>query len=85
LFRSEQYALVDNACREYLFVSEFFMVRGQPALDLFNQIMGKTSGLLKVNFFPCHLNPINRNDFRKIWKPSWEIVTTPSLCFFVSI
>jgi hypothetical protein len=49
LFRSEQYALVDNACREYLFVSEFFMVRGQPALDLFNQIMGKTSGLLKKN------------------------------------
>ncbi|XP_044268425.1 vacuolar protein sorting-associated protein 52 homolog [Tribolium madens] len=49
LFRSEQYALVDNACREYLFVSEFFMVRGQPALDLFNQIMGKTTGLLKKN------------------------------------
>lgn len=48
LFRSEQYALVDNACREYLFVSEFFMVRGQQALDLFNQIMGKTTGLLKV-------------------------------------
>ncbi|RZC37768.1 vacuolar protein sorting-associated protein 52 -like [Asbolus verrucosus] len=49
LFRSEQYALVDNACREYLFVSEFFIVRGQQALDLFNQIMGKTTGLLKKN------------------------------------
>ncbi|XP_055839117.1 vacuolar protein sorting-associated protein 52 homolog [Episyrphus balteatus] len=42
LFRSEQYALVDNACREYLFVIEFFMVRGIQAQDLFNQIMGKT-------------------------------------------
>ncbi|XP_055918971.1 vacuolar protein sorting-associated protein 52 homolog [Eupeodes corollae] len=42
LFRSEQYALVDNACREYLFVIEFFMVRGTQAQDLFNQIMGKT-------------------------------------------
>lgn len=42
LFRSEQYALVDNACREYLFVIEFFMVRGVQAQDLFNQIMGKT-------------------------------------------
>ncbi|GJQ70594.1 hypothetical protein Trydic_g22990 [Trypoxylus dichotomus] len=49
LFRSEQYALVDNACREYLFVSEFFMVRGQPALNLFNQIMGKTLQLLTKN------------------------------------
>ncbi|KAI4465461.1 suppressor of actin mutations 2/vacuolar protein sorting 52 [Holotrichia oblita] len=49
LFRSEQYALVDNACREYLFLSEFFMVRGQPALNLFNQIMGKTLQLLTKN------------------------------------
>ncbi|KAB0798131.1 hypothetical protein PPYR_09124 [Photinus pyralis] len=49
LFRSEQYAMVDNACREYLFVSEFFMVRGPQALDLFNYIMGKTIGLLTKN------------------------------------
>ncbi|EDW36829.1 GL25904 [Drosophila persimilis] len=46
LFRSEQYALVDNACREYLFVTEFFMVRGSQAQDLFNQIMGKTLTLM---------------------------------------
>lgn len=49
LFRSEQYALVDNACREYLFVSDFFMVRGQQALHLFNQILGKTMTLLTVS------------------------------------
>lgn len=49
LFRSEQYALVDNACREYLFGTEFFMVRGAQAQDLFNQVMGKTLNLLIVS------------------------------------
>lgn len=49
LFRSEQYALVDNACREYLFITEFFMVRGSQAQELFNQIMGKTLTLLTKN------------------------------------
>lgn len=49
LFRSEQYALVDNACREYLFVTEFFMVRAAQAQDLFNQIMGKTLTLMIVS------------------------------------
>lgn len=51
LFRSEQYALVDNACREYLFGTEFFMVRGIQAQDLFNQIMGKTLTLLIVRIY----------------------------------
>lgn len=49
LFRSEQYALVDNACREYLFLMEFFMVQGSQAQELFNQIMGKTMTLLTVS------------------------------------
>lgn len=38
LFRSEQYALVDNSCREYLFLMEFFKVRNAQALDIFNQV-----------------------------------------------
>ncbi|XP_043239477.1 vacuolar protein sorting-associated protein 52 homolog isoform X3 [Amphibalanus amphitrite] len=42
LFRSIQYALVDNACREYLFLTEFFMVHGNAAQDLFASVMGKT-------------------------------------------
>ncbi|XP_028453243.1 vacuolar protein sorting-associated protein 52 homolog isoform X2 [Perca flavescens] len=42
LFRSQHYALLDNGCREYLFLSDFFMVTGNSALDLFNSIMGKT-------------------------------------------
>ncbi|KAM3596485.1 uncharacterized protein V6R79_015392 [Siganus canaliculatus] len=42
LFRSQHYALLDNGCREFLFLSDFFMVAGNSALDLFNNIMGKT-------------------------------------------
>lgn len=49
LFRSEQYALVDNACREYLFITEFYLVRGNQAQDLFNQIIGKTMALMVKN------------------------------------
>lgn len=49
LFRAEQYALVDNACREYLFITEFYLVRGNQAQDLFNQIMGKTMSLTVKN------------------------------------
>ncbi|KAG2469315.1 VPS52 protein, partial [Polypterus senegalus] len=42
LFRSQHYALLDNSCREYLFLCDFFMVTGNSAQDLFNSIMGKT-------------------------------------------
>lgn len=49
LFRSEQYALVDNACREYLFIIEFYLVRGNQSQELFNQIMGKTMSLMVKN------------------------------------
>ncbi|XP_015114891.1 vacuolar protein sorting-associated protein 52 homolog [Diachasma alloeum] len=49
LFRSEQYALVDNACREYLFLTEFFKVRGVQAMDIFNQVMGSTLTLMQKN------------------------------------
>lgn len=49
LFRSAQYAVVDNACREYLFIMEFFTFREDPALELFDQIMGKTLNLMVKN------------------------------------
>nr|XP_020670791.1 vacuolar protein sorting-associated protein 52 homolog [Pogona vitticeps] len=42
LFRSQHYALLDNSCREYLFLCDFFLVTGTPAMDLFNAVMGKT-------------------------------------------
>ena len=61
LFRSEQYALVDNGCREYLFLTEFFMVQGTQAQDLFNQILGKTLNLLVVSTNIYHIT-IARNE-----------------------
>ncbi|PIO30285.1 hypothetical protein AB205_0074650 [Aquarana catesbeiana] len=36
------YALLDNSCREYLFLSEFFLSNGLAAQELFNTVMGKT-------------------------------------------
>uniref|UniRef100_A0A8C6WHJ0 Vacuolar protein sorting-associated protein 52 homolog n=1 Tax=Neogobius melanostomus TaxID=47308 RepID=A0A8C6WHJ0_9GOBI len=42
LFRSQHFGLLDNGCREFLFLCDFFMVTGNSALDLFNCIMGKT-------------------------------------------
>lgn len=45
LFRSQHYALLDNGCREFLFLSDFFMVAGNSALELFNSVMGKTLSL----------------------------------------
>ncbi|XP_046653328.1 vacuolar protein sorting-associated protein 52 homolog isoform X1 [Daphnia pulicaria] len=42
VFRSQHYALADNACREYLFLCEFFHVERAPAMELFQEVMGKT-------------------------------------------
>ncbi|KAB5565312.1 hypothetical protein PHYPO_G00239700 [Pangasianodon hypophthalmus] len=49
LFRSQHYALLDNGCREFLFLSDFFMVTGNSALDLFNSVMGKTLSMFLKN------------------------------------
>lgn len=49
LFRSQHYALLDNSCREYLFLCDFFLVAGTPALDLFNAVMGKTLAMFLVS------------------------------------
>ena len=46
LFRSHEFALVDNACREYLFLSEFFMANDNSAQQLFSQVLGKTFSLM---------------------------------------
>ena len=42
LFRSIQYALVDNACREFLFISKFFIFDANTSQEIFNNIFGKT-------------------------------------------
>ncbi|XP_062873600.1 vacuolar protein sorting-associated protein 52 homolog [Trichomycterus rosablanca] len=49
LFRSQHYALLDNGCREFLFLSDFFMVTGNSSLDLFNSVMGKTLSMFLKN------------------------------------
>ena len=49
LFRSVQFALMDNACREYLFVVEFFSLTSSAAQDFFDTIMGKTLAYLLVS------------------------------------
>ncbi|KAL7868496.1 hypothetical protein SRHO_G00098800 [Serrasalmus rhombeus] len=38
-----------TVCREYLFLSDFFMVAGNSALDLFNSVMGKTLSMFLKN------------------------------------
>ena len=54
LFRSVQYALVDNACREFLFISEFFMLDTNTAQELFNNIFGKNMNFMvhMISFYP---------------------------------
>uniref|UniRef100_H9H7V6 Vacuolar protein sorting-associated protein 52 homolog n=1 Tax=Monodelphis domestica TaxID=13616 RepID=H9H7V6_MONDO len=42
LFRSQHYALLDNSCREFLFICDFFAVSGPAAHDLFHAVMGRT-------------------------------------------
>ncbi len=49
IFRSIQFAFLDNACREYLFISEFFMANQKRSLDFFNSIYNKTLDLLYKN------------------------------------
>ena len=38
LFRSEQYGFLENACREFVFITEFFILQGSEAMEIFNQI-----------------------------------------------
>ena len=42
LFRSQQFALMDNACREFVFIGEFFMVTRADAVKMFKQVLGST-------------------------------------------
>ncbi|XP_014674937.1 PREDICTED: vacuolar protein sorting-associated protein 52 homolog isoform X2 [Priapulus caudatus] len=53
LFRSMHYALLDNCCREYLFLTDFFMVASAAAHDLFYMVMGKTLGTFLKDLEYC--------------------------------
>ena len=41
--------MLENACREHVFLSEFFMVQGTATDDIFHQVMDKTLVLLQDN------------------------------------
>ncbi|GFO17732.1 vacuolar protein sorting-associated protein 52-like protein [Plakobranchus ocellatus] len=51
---------MDNCCREYLFISDFFMVSGTGAQNLFENIMGKTLTMFMVgiNLFESIISKI---------------------------
>lgn len=52
VFRTVHYALLDNTCREYLFLEEFFVTnKGPQLLEFFNSIFSKT-----LNFVFNHFN-----------------------------
>ena len=44
------FTLLDNSCREYLFLADFFMVEKNAAKDLFTAVFGKTLSLFLVSF-----------------------------------
>ena len=51
LFRSQHYALVDNSCREFLFLCDFFAVSGGDAMQLYGAVMGRTLTMFLVGFW----------------------------------
>ena len=46
------FALLDNSCREYLFLADFFMAQNNAAKDLFTAVFGKTLSLFLVSVVP---------------------------------
>ncbi|RNA16065.1 vacuolar sorting-associated 52 -like protein [Brachionus plicatilis] len=49
IFRSEQYALLDNASNELMFLSDFFMAKDNACIELFNSVFEITFNLLLKN------------------------------------
>ena len=49
IFRGIQFAFLDNACREYLFISEYFMSNTKISQEFFHSIFSKTLDLLFKN------------------------------------
>ena len=46
LFRSIQFAMMDNCAREYAFCLQFFGMSEERAIKFFSEVMGKAMGLL---------------------------------------
>ncbi len=49
IFRSEQFALLDNACNECLFLYDFFLARDKVGQELFLTVFTKTFQLMLVS------------------------------------
>jgi vacuolar protein sorting-associated protein 52 len=49
IFRSEQFALLDNSCNEYLFLCDFFLAKDKAASEIFAAVLGKTFSLFVKN------------------------------------
>ena len=65
IFRSQQFALLDNCCREFLFLQDFFIVTGQHAQDLFNAVLGKTLAMFLVRV-TSQLHYVTHNTSRDV-------------------
>ncbi|XP_065647465.1 vacuolar protein sorting-associated protein 52 homolog isoform X3 [Hydra vulgaris] len=61
LFRSQHFALLDNVCREFLFLCDFFLVSGNQANELFISVMGKV-----VTLFMKHMGNYIASSFDAI-------------------
>jgi hypothetical protein len=66
LFRSLVFTLVDNACREYLFLGEFFLQKGQQLQDLFHLVMGRSLAHVLVSYSHFSLAPIQSTASRNL-------------------
>ncbi|KAF2355350.1 Vps52 [Trinorchestia longiramus] len=51
LFRSQQFALLDNCCREYTFLSQFFLVTDADALKLFKAVLATAIQLVQKEVY----------------------------------
>ncbi|KNC75774.1 hypothetical protein SARC_11706, partial [Sphaeroforma arctica JP610] len=50
LFRSYNFAILDNSCHEYLFIVQFFQVKSSAGtLEIFKAVMGKSLQLFQEN------------------------------------
>ena len=55
LFRSVHYALMDHACREFLFIVDFFKMPVGGAMEIFKEVLGRTLEYLQVSGSLLHL------------------------------
>ena len=87
LFRSVHYALMDNACREYLFIADFFSLTSAAAQEMFDSIFTKTQAFLLVSrlfliFSYIFVSLSHRNTLSLIWRA--VLILLEYFCVFIS-